>query len=220
MITIPEVVEQIVVSSPFFEEGLSKKIINCSALARQLRPAIEKRLFRKVQNGAILMALRRLSRKMKHISGFNTVLSSHNDLIVRSNLVEFVMNNTDFLIDMHKYLINLAEQEEQYFMTITEGIFETTIIASNELYSQIKKVLAEGQIITELKDLSSITIRLPKENIYMPGLYYHFLKALAWKRINIVEVVSTYTEITLVLDNKEVDRAFSVLKRSIASEVI
>ncbi len=214
MITIPETVEEIVLDSLFLEEALSEGIINYSALARKIKPQVEKRLFRKVQNGAILMALRRLVRKFKQNKTVIKINHSGNDLIVRSNLVEFVISNVDFLITMHEELIKLAELEEQYFMTITEGVFETTIIASNDLSERIEKILTQSEIISQLKNLSSITIRLPINNVYSPGLYYFFLKSLAWIGINVIEVVSSYTELTIVLENKDVDKAFSALKRT------
>lgn len=216
MITIPEIVEKIINSSMFLEEGLVEGIINHSALARKLKPEIEKQLIKRVETGAILMAIRRLSRKIKPQPSFKKIFQSTNDLIVRSNLVEFVIANINFSINMHKELIELAELEEEYFMTITEGVFETTIIASGELKNKIKKILL-NQAITQLVNLSSITIKLPKENVYMPGLYFYFLKALAKEGINVVEVVSTYTEITLILEDKEVDRAFSVLKKTLST---
>ena len=61
-------------------------------------------------------------------------------------------------------------------------------------------------------ELSAITIILPKEAVFVPGVYYSVLKALAWEGINFVEVVSSYTELTIILQNSNVDRAFSVLK--------
>lgn len=214
MITIPETVEQIISASPFLEDALTEGIINYSALARKIKPEVERRLLKDVQTGAILMALRRLSKKFKPTNTLKKIIHSNNDLIVRSNLIEFVIPNTEFTIEMHKNLIKLAELEEQYFMTITEGVFETTIIASNDLYEQIKAILPPEKITTQLTNLSSITIHLPTSNLYVPGLYYFFLKALAWEGINIIEVVSSYTELTIVLENKDVDRAFSVLKKS------
>lgn len=217
MITIPETVGEIISASPFLEDALTEGIINYSALARKIRPEVERRLLKDVQTGAILMALRRLSNKFKPTNTLKKIIHSNNDLIVRSNLVEFVMANTDFTINMHKKLIKLAEQEEQYFLTITEGVFETTIIAGNDLFDQIKAILPSEKIISQLTHLSSITIHLPTSNIYSPGLYYFFLKALAWEGINIIEVVSSYTEFTIVLENKDVDRAFSVLKKSFTS---
>lgn len=217
MITIPETVEQIISASPFLEDALTEGIINYSALARKIKPEVERRLLKDVQEGAILMALRRLSKKFKPTNTLKKVIHSNNDLIVRSNLIELVIPNTEFTIDMHKDLIKLAEQEEQYFMTITEGVFKTTIIASSDLHNQIQKILPEDKIISQLINLSSITIHLPTSNIYVPGLYYFFLKSLAWEGINVIEVVSSYTELTIVLENKDVDRAFSVLKKSFSS---
>ncbi len=217
MITIPETVEQIISASPFLEDALTEGIINYSALARKIRPEVERLLLKDVQTGAILMALRRLSKKFKPTNTLKKIIHSNNDLIVRSNLIEFVIPNTEFTIGMHKNLIKLAEQEEQYFMTITEGVFETTIIASSDLYNQIQEILPPEKIISQLTNLSSITIHLPTSNVYAPGLYYFFLKALAWEGINVIEVVSSYTELTIVLENKDVDRAFSVLKKSFSS---
>jgi aspartokinase len=219
MITIPEIVEQIISGSPFLEDALGEGIINYSSLARKIKPEVERRLLKDVQLGAILMAIRRMSKKFKPGSSLKKIIHSNNDLIVRSNLFELVIPNTEFTIQIHEQLINLAEKEEQYFMTITEGVFETTIIASNDLYDQVKKIIPHEKITTELTHLSSITIHLPTSNVYSPGLYYFFLKALAWEGINVIEVVSTYTELTIVLDNKDVDRAFSVLKKLFSSQI-
>lgn len=216
MITIPEVVEKIITSSMFFEEGISEGIINYSALARKIKPDVEKILLKKVEDGAILMALRRLSKKLIPSRSIKKVFQTRHDLIVRSSLTEFVMNNTDFSVDMHQELISLSEQEEKYFMTITEGVFETSVIISSELEAEVKKILSKTRIINQLSNLSSITIKLPKENVYMPGLYYYFLKVLAREKINLIEVVSTYTEITLVLEDKVVGYAFSILKKALS----
>ena len=66
MITIPEIVEKIVKGSPFLEEGLNKKIVNLSALARIIKPQIETALYKKIENGAIIMALKRLSNRVDY----------------------------------------------------------------------------------------------------------------------------------------------------------
>lgn len=217
MITVPEIVEKIVLTSPLLEEALYEGVINYSALARKIKPEIQKTLLKNVQEGAILMALRRLSKKIKPNPSLKKILRANPDLIVRSNLIELVIANVDFSIEDHKKLLVLAEEQENTFMTITEGVFETTIIASHDLYGRIKQILMKDKIINELLNLSSITIRLPQENIYIPGLYYFFLKSLAWEGINVIEVVSTYTEFTIILDDKQIDRAFSVLKKSLAA---
>ncbi len=41
-------------------------------------------------------------------------------------------------------------------------------------------------------------------------------KQLAWNNINVVEVVSTYTEFTIILQKKQVDVSFSILMKFLA----
>ena len=45
-----------------------------------------------------------------------------------------------------------------------------------------------------------------------PGVFYGILKQFMWGNINVVEIVSTYTEFIIILKKRDVDRAFSVLK--------
>jgi hypothetical protein len=42
---------------------------------------------------------------------------------------------------------------------------------------------------------------------------YAILKRLAWQNLNVVDVVSTATEFTIVVSNEQVDQAFSALRR-------
>lgn len=214
MITIPEVVEEIICHSSFLEEGLYKGIVNYSALARIIKPEIESRLFKSIKEGAIIMALRRISKNNKLNHNFKKIFSNAPDMIVRSNLVEFTFLNSESLSTKLKELFSETENQNQYFFTVTQGVFETGIITSKELESKIKSIFKE-KIIRTLLDLSSITIKLPEENVTTPGVYYFILKILAWQNINVIEVVSTYQEITLVLETKNIDTAFSALKKSL-----
>ena len=61
----------------------------------------------------------------------------------------------------------------------------------------------------KMEDLSSVTLRLPDFNV--PGAYYFLLKKIAWENINIFEIISTTNEITLVVDNDDIDRVFTLL---------
>ncbi len=212
MITIPEIVEKIIKKSSFLEEGLSKKIINLSALSRIIKPEIEKELYKKVENGAIIMALKRLSNKIDYKSNTKKIFINAPDIIVRSNLIEYTLANSQSLVSKHQKLLEAINQQKEFFGTITEGVFETTLIVSLELESSIKKIYQDEKIIFKINNLSSVTIRLPKENIDLSGVYYFILKPLAWEGINIIEVVSTTHEITLIFEEKNIDRAFLIIK--------
>ena len=61
MKTVANCVEEILVTQPFLEEALSRRIINFSALAEELQSPISIMLRKPVKTGAIMMALRRVT---------------------------------------------------------------------------------------------------------------------------------------------------------------
>ncbi|PIV01795.1 aspartate kinase [Candidatus Shapirobacteria bacterium CG03_land_8_20_14_0_80_39_12] len=216
MITVPSAVEQILKKRPFIEEAFSQELINLSSLARLILPEVRELTFKEVKEGAILMALKRLPKTLRSASRIKDVLGKSHDLIARSNLAEFTVLNSDFSIEKHKKIIKEAEETKKYFLTITQGVFETTIIISKELKERIEEILGKGKVISQFDNLSSITIRLPGKTVLTPGVYYTILKYLAWEGINVVEVVSTFSEFTVILENKEVGHAFSLLKSTLS----
>lgn len=60
MLTIPNAVEEVIKKKPFLEGALVEGLINLSALARQLKPEIEKKVGKEVNDSAVIMALNRL----------------------------------------------------------------------------------------------------------------------------------------------------------------
>lgn len=212
MISVSDALNKIITSYPLIEEGLSRGIINYSAFAREVKPRIEKQLYKPVSEGAIIMALKRISEGLiKERS--NQVDINLTDLTVRSNLTEFTFTNSGSLADKQRKLFNQMEDKKDVLCAVSQGIRETTFITSADASLTVEKIFSNETRIAKIVHLSSITIHLPEETVEIPGIYYQILKMLAWEKINIVEVISTYTELTIVLDNKDVDRAFSVLNR-------
>ena len=213
MITIPEIVEDIIRKSPFIDQALYQKIINLSALARVIKPEVEKGVMKEVQLGAIIMALNRLSKKTQKMQkSQQKIFSSAPDLMVSSNLFEIALANSEFLIQKQKKLLDQINVRQNCFLTFTQGIFQTTIIASKELKNKIWAIFKGEKIISQLENLASITVQLPKGTEFIPGAYNFILKSLAWEGINVIEVVSTLNEFTIVLEDKNIELAFSNLK--------
>jgi hypothetical protein len=63
-----------------------------------------------------------------------------------------------------------------------------------------------------MENLSSITVKLPSENISVPGVYYFIFQRLAWEGVVIYEVISTTNEFTIIVNDEYVDKAFKVIK--------
>ena len=67
-------------------------------------------------------------------------------------------------------------------------------------------------LIKKTDNLSSISIKLPEENISIPGVYYFMFQKMSWEGINIIEVISTSNEFTIVVNDKNVNDAFKIVK--------
>lgn len=216
MITISQLLETLIKQKPFVESALVEGLVNISALARQLKPEVEKTLKKEVTEASIIMALKRFVEHMdvsmhrkieKATKGFG-------DIIVRSNLSDFTYKHSDTLIECQSKLIKKLTAEKDVFYTISSGVFETTIVISHNFSEEVRQIFNEEHLIASSMSISSITLRLPKDNTVIPGLYYHIFKQIAWEGISVQEAISTTNELSIILNDKDVDRAFSVLKRS------
>jgi hypothetical protein len=208
------IVEEIIKKSPFLEEALAEGIINLSSLSRQIKPEIDEELDKDVQIGAIVMALKRLSPtfdpnlKIK----VRQVISKLGDITVRSKITYYTFANSDTIIDKQTDLLNLLKDRKDTFFTFTQGVYETTIILSNSQHAEVDHIFKDETLVQETSGLSSITIKLPSENADVSGIYYFILKKIAWEGINILDMISTMHEFTIIVDDQSIDRAFSILK--------
>jgi len=213
MITIPETVKQIIEEEPFLEDFLERGLINISELARQIKPEIEKRLMKRVEDGAITMAIKRCVPILRPAKAVRNIFTGSPDIMVRSNLTEVTLAPSDSTLEQVGMLLREAANHDNQFCTATRGVYETAVIYSSVLEEKMKGCFAHERVLVKQENLSAVTLRLPQENVRIPGIYYVILKAFALHDINLIDVVSTNTEFTVLLENKEVDRAFAVLKR-------
>ncbi|WP_299526424.1 hypothetical protein [uncultured Lutibacter sp.] len=214
MKTIATCVEEILVSQPFLEDALTRNILNYSALSEELRDPISKMLRKPVKAGAIMMALRRYSppKEMANKIKLNKVLENLGDITVRSNLSDYTFKNSSSLIHSHLKMLEVLKEDPHIFYTFTRGVHESNVLITTSLKQQIEDSYKNETCITSQDHLSAITIGLPNENTKIAGLYYQFFKRLAWEGISLYEVVSTTNEFTILVEEENVDKAFSAIK--------
>jgi aspartokinase len=135
------------------------------------------------------------------------------DITVRSNLADYTFRNSDSLTVCQTELLKAISKRKDVFYAFSQGIYETTLIMSDVLSDEINHIFDREVMTYKITSLSSITIKLPEENAQVYGVYYHILKKLAYEGINILEIISTTHEFTIIVNDENVNSAFSVLKR-------
>ena len=100
MKTISSVVEQYIKKKPFLQSALAQGIINLTSLSRIVKPEIEEQLGKDIRNGAIVMALKRLSDDLEFRATHKIikVLKNIGEITVRSSLTDFT-----FGVGFHSY---------------------------------------------------------------------------------------------------------------------
>ena len=215
MQSLGKITEELINRSPFLREAMSENLINISSLARKLRPEIEKKLKKEVNEGAIVMAIKRMPPGYYHQLDLKikNVMGEIGDILVRSNLTNFTFENSETLKEKQLELVNILNKENDSFFAITRGITETTLIVNDGHIETIEKLFKKEKITSNTKNLASVTVKLPSINIELHGVYYYILKHLAWDGINITEIISTSNEFTTVVSQSDIDRAFSILMK-------
>lgn len=210
---IPEAVDRIISQSPFLEEALADGLINVSSLARKIRPEVKKLTHKEVGESAIIMAVnRRPAGETFRISkGIRAFMQELGDIIVRSGLSDHTFENSGQLAACQRQLMDEASAEREVFFTFSRGVYETTIVCSGSLDPVIDRIFSGEKRVSVKTNLSSVTLNLPKNNTEVSGVYYFILKSLAWAGINVAEVISTSNEVSIVVSDQDVHRAFAIL---------
>jgi len=216
MISVSQAVEAIILHTPFLEEALRQNILNLSSVARDIKKDIETFTQKPVKTGAIVMALKRYNaRGGRTLTG--TVYSKIRDITVRSGLVGYTFRNSQTIASCQNELFQQIGTQPDIVCNISIGLLETTMIISASLEQTVRRVFADETEVAHIPSLAAIILRLTQDTTEIPGIYYMILKYLAWDGINVVEVVSTYTELTVIVREKDIDAAFSSIKQRLAA---
>ncbi|MDA0608315.1 MAG: aspartate kinase [Bacteroidetes bacterium] len=214
MKTISSVVENVIHRKPFLQSALAEGIINLTSLSRQIRPEIEGVLGKEVREGAIVMALKRLSEHLEFRATHKIVkvLKDIGEITVRSSLVDYTFLTSESILEKQAELMREIHRTPDVFYTSSRGVNEINIVTSDRLEPFIDDLFKLERLTQKVKNLASVTVRLPHENVTVPGIYYFIFQRLAWEGIVLHEVISTTNEFTIIVDDPEADRAFKVIK--------
>lgn len=214
MKTVSSIVENYIKTKPFLLGALSQGIINLTSLSRNMMQELESDFEKDVKQGAVVMALKRLSADLNFRLNHKIVkvLKNLGEITVRSSLSDYTFAVSDEILNKQSELIAEIKGYSDIFYTSSRGVTETNIVLSESVSHLVEKYFGNEKLLHHFNNLSSITIKLPKDNVATPGVYYFIFQRLAWEGITIIEVISTSYEFTILVGEEEVDLAFKVIK--------
>ena len=208
MISINKALDEIISDSPFLEDWIYNWYINFSSFASYIKPRIEQITKKKVTISSIKMGLTKYSReKQKSITykNFNT-----GDFYVKKNIEIIYMNKNEQTLELIKNIHNKNFDRENYLAIISWGR-EISVIYDLKISEEINKQIPEKNIKLKIKELSIIWMYFEEDNINENWLIYTLVKKLNFNNINMLELVSNFTEVAFIVNKKDLKKSLEVL---------
>lgn len=217
MYKVKDAVREILQASEAALTAFSNGYLNYSAYAKTITKEVEGKTKKTTSLGNIIVALSRLNQELKGKKyGTGKKLLPKillTDIVVKSSLVEITFEST---VENKKIRSNL--QAEKLFTPdeihmLSQGVNEITIIASVQLKEKILKFFSPSKPKVVIHNLAAVTVRYAKDYLYTPNAIYVVIRALALKQINIIEIISTLTELSVIIEQKNLLPTFETLNR-------
>jgi len=211
MTTISNVVQDIIGRQIFLQEAVNHEIVSYNKLARYLKPAIEEELKKEVKISAIVMALRRHAEKLEKMlvePKFCYYIGT-----IKTDICYFILEESPTLLTKIQMLYPVIDFKKGGILNIIQGNFEIAIITNKKYKEELLDIFHDESIIDTVEGLVSISLTYSKEFLFTPGVLYDVVRFLAWENINITSVILTSTEMSIIIDQKNLMRCYKTLAR-------
>ena len=211
MVTVQHLVKKELEKNPFLIDVMQQELINISALALKLQPAITKELGRNVKISAISMGIRRYKGEVSGKAMFNWKFPKNLEVSTKSQIYEVAIEKTPKIPDILKYIQKNIKRNKGEFLSVTEGTYEICIF-TNQINKKLVKNLLKGQKITsELDNLAYVTVNWKKITKDIPGIYYRVTRSLSFKGISMQSLHTIGSEMMIFFKEKDFLDAYQTI---------
>lgn len=208
MITVAQITKKVLLNDPIAFEAARLNLLNLSAYAEQIKERVEEKTFKEVKKTTIVVALSRMLDEIKATEPLVRKIKL-DDVIIKTPICDISYEKNIANITKAQ---NFAKQVNQKdFFTITQSNSEITIIAPSAMKNKILKHF-DDKPKKVFENMVCITARFGEEYLEVNNIIFSIIRALAIKRINIIEIVSTYTELSVIVSQEDMQSTLEALK--------
>lgn len=189
--------------------ALSNGFMNMSQYAGRIRSEVEARTKKSVTQTSLVVALSRVRKELRKVRPLMPKVVVDN-ITTKLPLSELVYESTNDILERLETLHRSLSISREDFFTATVGTTELTIICSSGLAGKIEKHFGKSPKLC-INDLAAVGVSFrPEYYLEVPNVIFSLVAALARTRINIAEIVSTYTELIFIVAEKDFGTAAGV----------
>ncbi len=200
---------QYIEERPFVKACLKKGLLNYSALSRMISKELS--IEKTSSKDAIIVACRRYKAnidKQKDNDKSIKLLLSSSETEIKNKMIVFVIEKM-LNLELVDQIQKVVRKEAGTFYFI-EGSGSYTIV-TQEKYSQIVNSKLKNYIIKQTTGLSFINFKSPLEIEHTLGVLSFLSSLFSESGINILEIISCWTDTIFVIETKDLNKAINLL---------
>jgi aspartokinase len=206
-------VRELVGNDITLQDALQRGYANISAVARQIRPAIEESSGVEVKLETLITSLKRTRSEYSAPAGDIQIVVAKSVVNVRTDVAKLAIEKRSRTLEA---IGKAIAKHQADFIHLSEGISTVTLIFDRKILDEIRALLKDD-IVEEEKNLAAIIVHSPEKIIKTPGCAITFYNQVSRRRINIEDTTSCYTDTIIVVNMEDVGRAFTALTELISA---
>jgi len=143
---------------------------------------------------------------------------AYTQLLIKNDILHITFKRSDKILSLINELSKRIPEESDEIFNINQGGREITIVCESSNEYLLKHLLPEAEEI--LRKTAIIRIQEAKgseirPSIEVPGLYAFFIGLISDNNINILDLISTRTQLTVIIQEDDLMKAYMILNNSI-----
>ncbi|MHB8566117.1 MAG: ACT domain-containing protein [Nitrososphaerales archaeon] len=190
------------------QDAISRRYGNYTAIARLIKPKVEKELGHRVNFDSLVTSVKRIKPRIQLASAGIEGVLAESVVNVRTDVAKLSVEKSKRSLESARNLMATYQEE---FLQVSESNAAVTMIFDQKLLENIHKKFNDDDILDEQSDLAAIIVHSPTEIVRTPGVVLSIYAKIAENHVNIEDTVSCFTDTIVVIRMEEVARTFSVL---------
>ncbi len=201
-------VKDIVSNDIFIQASIKGGYSNYSAIARMIKPMVDKRVGYDAEYQSIVTALKRFKPSIPQMSKNVIMILADSDISVKTGVAKITVEKTRAM------MIRFTEFIRKFLHSIIHislGTSAITIIMDEDQSMDAWDFLGKGSSLEFRKGLAAIIVGSPPDITDVPGCAISIYEKLFTSGVNIEDTTSSYTDTVILVKNEDVGRAFEAL---------
>jgi len=207
-VSISKIVKDVIDNDLSMQDALGRRYGNYTAIARLIKPKVERDIGRKVNFDSLVTSVKRVKPRLQLALGGIEGVLARSVVNVRTDVAKLNLEKSKRSLEAARNIMATYQEE---FLQISESNSAITMIFDQKLLEEIHKKFNDDDVLDEQADLAAIIVHSPTEIVRTPGVVLAIYAKIAENHVNIEDTVSCFTDTIVVIRMEEVARTFSTL---------